>query len=375
MKTTIIIGGGASGLLCGHELIAQGHQVLVLEQSNKAGRKILASGNGRCNLSNTNLKMKYYNTTDQKIAKIIHDFNAQRYFERIGVKVRRVGNLLYPYSNQSLTIKNALINNFNDSTLIENCQINEIKKTKKGYMVKTDSQEYFGNNVVIATGSPASLLSGNHNYDLVKQLGLKVTKLYPSLVQLKTKPAYRNLKGVRVKCRASLLVNGQMIEQLDGEVLFSDSGLSGICIMQLSRLLSHYQGLKEISLDLLPDYSDQELNKYLSWRKKSFGNYYLEGIFNDKLAKVLNQVVNLKDWRFVIKDTYGIEKAQVISGGVRLDEIDDNLEAVKYPNLYLCGEVLDVDGDCGGYNLHFAFASGYHVAKTIIDKERLDVTD
>lgn len=368
METTIIIGAGASGLICGHELACSDNNVIILEQSKKSGRKILASGNGRCNISNTNLDMYFYNTNDVRIEKIIHDFDAKVYFNQIGVMTRTVGNLLYPRTNQSLTVKNALMSNFDNVALIEECKAKDISVKEGRYIVKTNKGEYEGDNVVIATGSPASLLSGENSYDLVKRLDLKVTKLYPSLVQLKTFPAYPNLKGVRVKCNASLLVDNKLIETQSGEVLFSDKGLSGICIMQLSRLLSRYHGNKEISLDLMEEYDDLELNSLLIKRKEKFGHYYLEGIFNDKLAKVLRNVDNLKDVRFKIIDTYDYSKAQVMSGGVSLEEVDENLEVKKYPGIYLAGELLDVDGDCGGYNLHFAFASGYHIAKTIMKK-------
>ena len=369
METTVIIGAGASGLICGHELAKSNHNVIILEQSNKAGRKILASGNGRCNLSNTNLDMYFYNTDDKRIEKIIHSFDAQVYFNEIGVLTRQVGTLLYPRTNQSLTIKNALMNNFDQVALIEECKALKIIKKEHGYLVETTKGKYECNNVVIATGSPASLLSGENSYDLVKMLDLTVTKLYPSLVQLKTRPSYAKLKGVRVKCKTSLLVDDCLIESQDGEVLFSDQGLSGICIMQLSRLLSRYDGKKEISLDLLPEYDYKQAEFLLNERKEKYGNYYLEGMFNDKLAKVLETVSDLKDMRFKITGTFDYRKAQVISGGVSLDEVNENLECVKYPGIYIAGEVLDVDGDCGGYNLHFAFASGHHIAKTIMNKQ------
>lgn len=367
METTVIIGAGASGLICGHELAGANNNVIILEQSNKAGRKVLASGNGRCNLSNLDLDMYFYNTNDSKIERIIKSFDAEKYFDSIGVMTRRVGNLLYPRSNQSLTIKNALMNNFDQVALIEECKGQDIVIDNGKYIVKTNRGEYLCDNIVIATGSPASLLSGENSYDLVKSLDLKMTKLYPSLVQIKTKPAYQSLKGVRVKCQASLVVDDKIIETLSGEVLFSNNGLSGICIMQLSRLLHRYTGNKEISLDLLEEYDDA--NVFLDERKRILGNYYLEGIFNDKLAKVLYKIDNLKDVRFKIVDTYDYTKAQVMSGGVCLDEVDQNLELCKYPGIYIAGEVLDVDGDCGGYNLHFAFASGWHIAKTIMNKQ------
>lgn len=368
METTVIIGAGASGLLCGCELAKQQANVIILEQSNKSGRKILASGNGRCNLSNTNLDMYFYNTDDKRIEKIINDFNIKDYFNQIGVLTRQVGTLLYPRSNQSLTIKNALMNNFDQVALIEECQALKIIKRKNGYLVKSTRGDYECDNVVIATGSPASLLSGKNNYDLVNDLGLKVTDLFPSLVQIKTKPAYPKLKGVRVKCQANLYNDNELVESQAGEVLFSEQGLSGICIMQLSRLLSKCHGNLEIGLDLLEEFSESEVNILLEERLKKYGNYYLEGIFNDKLAKVLVNVDNLKDIRFKIVGTYDYTKAQVMHGGVSLEEVDENLECTKYPGIYIAGEVLDVDGDCGGYNLHFAFASGYHIAKTILSK-------
>ena len=122
----------------------------------------------------------------------------------------------------------------------------------------------------------------------------------------------------------------------------------------------------------MPDFSYHELLDYLSRRKKQFGDYYFAGIFNDKLAKIIPEIDNIKDWRFKIVATGGFDKAQVTSGGVSLQEVDENLESYQYPNLYLTGELLDVDGDCGGYNLHFAFASGYHVAKTILKKNEVE---
>ena len=137
METTVIIGAGASGLLCGHELAKSDMNVIILEQSNKSGRKILASGNGRCNLSNTNLDMYFYNTNDLRIERIINNFEAKSYFNQIGVLTRQIGTLLYPRSNQSLTVKNALMKNFDRVALVEDCRALKIIKGDKGYLVKS----------------------------------------------------------------------------------------------------------------------------------------------------------------------------------------------------------------------------------------------
>ena len=176
----------------------------------------------------------------------------------------------------------------------------------------------------------------------------------PSLVQVKTKPVFKALKGQRVKGIAMLYDQNQLIEKQTGEIMFTDYGLSGICIMQLSRYLEHLKNPKLV-LNLLPDIEKEE-----------FQHYGLEGFFHEKIVQVFKEK-NIDPQHIEIKilDTMSIEKAQVCHGGVSLKEVDENLQLKKYPGIYVCGEALDVDGDCGGYNLHFAFASGVHVAKSI----------
>lgn len=371
MDTIIIVGAGASGLACASTLdqLVKDARIMILEQSNKSARKILASGNGRCNLSNLDMNIKYYNTSHPTVEKIIHNFDPIHFFETRGMLVKKEGTLLYPYSNQSHTVKQTLLDSLHHVTLIEKCSVEKIIKEKDQYILHTNKGKFHATYVVIANGSCASKLSGENNEILLKQLHLSIQPLKPSLVALKTKPVYKKLKGIRVKANVSLYDGNHKVETRMGEVLFSDYGLSGICIMQLSRFYHNCKNPK-IKIDLLPMYSKKEVEQLLQSRKETYGSYYLEGIFPLKLANVLASLkeLDLKELTFDVIDTLDFSKAQVMSGGLDLDEVNEDLECLKYPNLYVVGEALDVDGDCGGYNLHFAFGSGYHVANAIFHK-------
>lgn len=373
MKTIVIIGAGAAGLACASELTkrVQNVKIIVLEQFNRSGRKILASGNGRCNISNTDMNISYYNTTDTKIENIITQFDPISFFHQRGMLVRQVGTLLYPYSNQALTVKNILLHSLDNVELKEECKVEKVISQDKGYLVVLKDEQIQADYVVYATGSPASKLSGTDNYDIARDLGLEVADVYPSLVQLKTKPCYKQISGVRTKARVSLYADSICIDSKEGEILFNDSGVSGICVMQVSR---HYYTYASnhvtLHIDLLPDYTNAQIEEMMITRKKMFGGKYLAGIFNNKLASLLEtmQDIDYKDWTLEVVGTKDYTHGQVMHGGIALHEVDEHLECHRYPNLYIVGEVLDVDGDCGGYNLHFAFASGYHVAKRISDK-------
>ncbi|MGN1182988.1 MAG: NAD(P)/FAD-dependent oxidoreductase, partial [Faecalibacillus sp.] len=187
METIVIIGAGASGLACMNILNqTQRYNIIVLEQSNKPGRKILASGNGRCNVSNKEMSHHFYNTSSTLIKKIIEEFDIIAFFDDLSLKLRYEGNLIYPYSLSSLSVKNALLKNSKHISLIEQCEVLQIKHGKQ-YQLITSNGIYQADKVVVASGSPASLLSGQHNLDMLKKLKVKCAPFTPSLVQLKTK--------------------------------------------------------------------------------------------------------------------------------------------------------------------------------------------
>lgn len=378
MKTVVIIGGGASGLACASTLsrMHEDIQIIVLEQFNKSAKKLLATGNGRCNLSNKNMTMDAFNTKDKKIENIIKGFDVVTYFNEIGLVTKYTGDLLYPFSNQAATVKKVLLDSLKKVTLIEDCKVIKIEPRENTYTIQTNKKDIEADFVVCAMGSKAGRLSGEDNLEILKQLHLTIKKSYPSLVQLHTKPSYPMLKGVRVKASVSLINQDTVMDTKEGELLFTEKGVSGICVMQLSRLIHHYSNPLYLHIDMLPQYSDKEVKEMLYQRQKRFHSYYLEGIFNEKLAKVLmkNRIFP-KKMVLEITGTNDYTKAQVMSGGLSLEEVNDNLECLRYPNVFVVGEVLDVDGDCGGYNLHFAFASGNHVAKIIDNRVKENVTN
>ena len=204
METIVIIGAGASGLACMNELVKTNkYNIIVLEQSNKAARKILASGNGRCNVSNLNMDIKYYNHQDPLIEKLIKEFDVVNFFKQLSLKLRYEKNLVYPYSLSSLSVKNALMKNMDNVSYIDNCEVLAIKKAKT-YEIITTNGHYQADKIVIATGSPASHLSGQNNLKMLEKMHISMIPFTPSLVQVKTKPVFKALKGQRVKGIAML---------------------------------------------------------------------------------------------------------------------------------------------------------------------------
>ena len=266
METIVIIGAGASGLACMNELVKTNkYNIIVLEQSNKAARKILASGNGRCNVSNLNMDIKYYNHQDPLIEKLIKEFDVVNFFKQLSLKLRYEKNLVYPYSLSSLSVKNVLMKNMDNVSYIDNCEVLAIKKAKT-YEIITTNGHYQADKIVIATGSPASHLSGQNNLKMLEKMHISMIPFTPSLVQVKTKPVFKALKGQRVKGIAMLYDQNQLIEKQTGEIMFTDYGLSGICVMQLSRYLEHLKNPKLV-LNLLPDIEKEELaeSPYAPW--------------------------------------------------------------------------------------------------------------
>lgn len=375
MKKVIIIGAGASGVLTAIYLkkYINDIDVIVLEQNNTALKKLTATGNGRCNLSNKNIDIKHYE--GQNIHKIKHilDYDIVNEFYDLGILTKYQGELLYPRSEQAVTVKNCLLNKAESlGVLFLYEQIVQSVDYSQS-IVHTNKQDFHYNEIVFAMGSPAGKLSGTtfDRYKIFEKLNLKVNPLIPSLVQMKTNPAFPKLKGVRVKGTFTLMDKMNTFQE-KGELLFTDDGVSGIAVMLLSR---YFKGEKmTLEIDMFDDYSEKELFKMIDERLNQDYNYFYDGLVNNKLASFLEKrnlkttkdIVNaLKHFKVEVIGLRDESYAQVLRGGLALEEVDSSLEIMKYPHLYAVGEVLDVAGDCGGYNLHFAFASGYTVAKAI----------
>ncbi|MGM9969031.1 MAG: NAD(P)/FAD-dependent oxidoreductase [Anaeroplasma sp.] len=347
-KKVAIIGAGACGLFLA--LLLDKHFISYdLYEKNKVGRKILASGNGKCNISNINIPDDAYHYNE--LALNIVKENQSKLFElfdelKIYTKTDDEGRI-YPVSESSQSILNIFLKNINREVIYEECT--QVKNINGAYFINNSSTPY--THVVIAIGSSASYRTDEQIPKLLKDLNISFTPFTPSLVGFKTKKL-KEISGVRNKSRVALYRKNELIYQEDGEIIFKDDGVSGICVMNLS---SYYANLDEknncyLVIDLL--------------KGKSYDS--LESVLAPKLYKyVLNNRINPSSFKLDILDTYGFEFSQVCHGGIKLEEINYNLSLKKYNNLFVGGEIIDVDGVCGGYNLMFALTSAIKIFKEL----------
>ncbi|MGN0521744.1 MAG: NAD(P)/FAD-dependent oxidoreductase [Eubacterium sp.] len=359
---TIIVGGGASGLACAVRLKQNrpDDSVIILERLEQAGKKILATGNGRCNLSNTDAV-----NCDEVI----------KFFSELGLMTRAdEEGRIYPYSNQAQTVVQILIDKCLSLgvEIITECTVKEIDRS---LCITTDKGKFKADNVVIAAGGMAqkALGSDGSGYTLLKELGHTITPLSPALVQLTSSSKYpRMLKGHRIKCNMKILINEECAGEEYGEVLFTDYGLSGIVSMDLSQIVSSNFASDapercHAVLDLIPDMKEDELIEYLNKFRS------LKGILGERLSSVIDRQAQgniiktaqyAKNWKLILTGTKGFDFAQITSGGADMNEFD-GFESKKVKGLYACGEVLDRQFKCGGYNLNFAWYSGIKTADKI----------
>lgn len=395
MYDVIIVGAGASGSLCASilKLNNKNLNVLILEKNDKLGKKLSITGNGRCNLGNLDMDIGNFNTNSDITRfekKLCKKENYLDYLKQIGIVVKEDNGRLYPYSNQAISVCKSFeryLEHLNVK-IKYNYNVTNVKKENDLFIINDSIKAY---NVVIATGGKSYPKTGStgFGYDVLKGFGHKIEKLYPSLTYLKTDYKYiKDIAGVRFDCLASLSVDGVIEEKEHGQVQFTKDSVSGICIFNLSRNVSKYldEGKKiNVIINLVPEYNDDELKTYIN----SFNEYKIEdalsGIINNKLAsaitkelklngKVVRQLTQdqINDVVFKVNNmnlgvicTGSFDASQVTVGGASLDYFTDDLESIKCKGLYAIGEVLDVDGKCGGYNLAWAFTSAIIVADKI----------
>ena len=379
IQEVAIIGGGASGLFCAILLkqYVKDINVTIYEAQNKVGKKILQTGNGKCNICNMNISTDNYNTN--KIKKLITNFKPNDLINILNswglmTRVDEEGRV-YPYSEKASSVLDIFLKKIDELKINVNtsCYISKIGKINNKYNIySSDNQKYISDYLIVCTGGVSSITYKNNGYKLLEQLGHSSTVLYPSLCALKTKEQTKHLSGIRVKCKASIIVDNVLKHQTKGEVLFKDDGLSGIAIFILSQF---YEKNKKnvVSLDLYEDKTIEELNKELINNNKLENNllgYFPKMVNLDLIKKNSNNIgYIIKNYNFEVIDTYGFNNSQVTKGGINLDEINlDTFESLKQNNLYISGEVIDIDGTCGGYNLYFAFASAYNIVLNLKEK-------
>ena len=392
-----IIGGGASGMAAAIAASENPeNQIVILERQARVGRKLQATGNGRCNLSNVNAVKGGYHGEDSSFA----DFALQtfppektlRWFRELGLfTVTEQSGRVYPYSDQANSVVDVLRLQLNKENiqLRCGCEVQKIKKLEQGFLVQLGSESLVFDKVIIACGGLAGTKLGGSmsGYQLLRSLGHRCTRLRPNLVQIKSDwNGCVSLKGVRTNCMAEILHNGKVYAQSAGELQFTDYGLSGPVIFEISRDVCLMPGQWCCKLDFLPDIEKEELLEELQRRVDAgiSAEDLLTGILHNRLGRVLcgavgirgNQIAlsdydlrnvcrAVKGFEVTLTETMGMDSAQVTAGGIVTREFEEKtMESNLVPGLYACGEVLDIDGDCGGYNLQWAWSSGLLAGKS-----------
>ena len=388
-----IIGAGASGMAAALAAAEkEENQVILLERQARVGRKLQATGNGRCNLSNTHADtMGYHGQNPAFVCTAISAFPPKatlHWFASLGLfTVTEESGKVYPYSDQANSVVDvlrlALVKD--NITLRTGYEVTKIQKTADGFQITNGEETIVCDKLIVACGGLAgSKLGGTMaGYKLLAKLGHRSTKLRPSLVQIKSSwPELPSLKGVRTNCHVEILHNGEIYAQSTGELQLTEHGISGPVAFEISRDVCAERGKWTAKLDFLPAVSAETLNEELQRRRTT--NLPMEelltGILHNRLGRVLTKAAGVKGKQLVsqisnaelreviacvksleidLTEPLGMDSAQVTAGGVLTEGFDPGtMESKLVPGLYACGEVLDIDGDCGGYNLQWAWSSG-----------------
>lgn len=376
----IIIGGGASG--CMAAIVTKNKNVAIMDSAKTLAKKIMVTGNGRCNLTNTNMNSTYFN---QNIDKYLEQFDQTKtleLFEGMGLETYAdEEGRVYPISNSAKSVVDVIISKLNNKVdAILEQKVIDIQKTQNGFVVTTDKDKYNAKKVVIACG-------GNALVDIVKNLGVEVKPFVPSLVALKCKDV-KDLNGVKASNAKVTATNADGLSRSEiGEVLFKDGGLSGIVVFNLSTIFSRTNNFSgKINIDLMPNFSEEQVVEKLAKRKSLNVNLdkMFIGMFVNSLAnEIFRQCkinTNIKSNNLTEKEltllaktiknlSYNVigsyDNNQVFSGGVKCADLDNKLMHKQIPGLYFTGEICDIDGVCGGYNLQWAWTSGKIVGDSL----------
>ncbi len=405
MKRVAIIGGGASGLVCAIECAKAGLDVTLFEQNEKCGKKILVSGNGKCNITNKFLHIEDFEGEDRGVVEtVLQRFGfkqQQNYFASLGLllQVREDGKC-YPYSMEAKSVLDLLLAAAKQYGVKIHTGM-KVANVQKGFFVTlAGGEEQKFDKVVVAAGSKAaSHLGGNESgYDIARHFAHTINEPYPSLVQLLSTSKYpKMMSGVKMDAEVILLVNGVKEQHIKGDLLFTDYGLSGLAILDISQkasqaLLQHFA--VDLQINLLPEWNQTHLASHIATVAKNNPDYSIETVLHTLLPlkvvralldfldihrtsrqmdmKLVKRIVfRLQHWSFAVHETKGFRYAEVSGGGVKTSEIDPStFESKKHKGLYFIGEVLDVVGRRGGYNFAFAWGSGFLCAQAIIKRSR-----
>lgn len=412
----MIIGGGASGMMAAITVARLGGTVTIIESQKKVGKKILATGNGRCNFTNQVQETSCYHSDNVGFPfDIYQQFPYKEtivFFEELGIYPKSRNGYIYPYSDQAIAILDVLKMELErlGVQIIFEMQCKEIILQQQGFLLTLQKGcsenviELLADKVIIATGSKASNIAGSDGagYNLAKSLGHTIVPVLPGLVSLRcAEPFYKRLVGLRMQGNIRLFVKNKEIAQDQGEIQLTNYGISGIPVFQVSRFAAKglYQNQQvRAEIDFMPDLSEKELERFLLKRCKQqpeknmrdfliglFPNPFIEAVLLltdspvNKNAGMMSERMNalakqIKCLKTTIIDTNTFEQAQVCSGGVDTKEVNSRtLESLLIRDLYFAGEVLDVDGICGGYNLQWAWSSGYVTGREAVNAKNQSI--
>lgn len=400
-----IVGGGSAGLAAAVYIKQKNKEisVAIIEQLSRVGKKLITTGNGRCNITNADQSLSHYHGENVKFAeyalkkydnKVIEEF-----FSLMGVPIcyDETGRA-YPRSFQASSVVDALrfsCENLKVDTYTD-CTVTDISKDKDIYLITAKNTSFKAKNVIFATGlysGGARLGCDGTILKLLKSKGYRVIKTSPAIVQIKTDNSItRQLKGIKINASAKLLINGKLVREEFGEVLFCDYGLSGPPILQIAREVERLKGDKLVCIDLMHDKNLDEIVSLLSDLKRNLSyrnlDEFLSGVLNKRLGQAVVKSVGLKlsdkvsslshsdieklvksikNQSFSVISTTGFDNSQVTAGGLDTSGFGyDTMMSKTQAGIYAVGELLDIDGDCGGYNLHFAFSSAFCAADSIL---------
>lgn len=394
MSDVVVVGAGASGLTAAIYASLK-NNVIVLERYDKPAKKILVTGNGRCNYWNSDMNVAhYYSDNLSFLNNYISEEDVLSYFDKLGLVPFVKNGYYYPYSMQASSVRDALISECNNRNIkiINNYEVVDIKKVDNKFIINNDIS---CDKLIIATGSKSYYKDENRGYFIAEKLGHNIVKVLPSLVQLiGTDNCFKEWDGVRSNVSVSVLVNNQKIKSENGEIMLTNYGVSGICIFNLSHIAIKSLDLNrnvKISINFLPGINDAKTFFYKR-REKFFDRSleeFLNILFNKKLINIfikksgllstkkcseltefeINNLINIIcNFEVNITGYKSFDSSQVCMGGVDTLEIDSvTMESKLVKNLYFAGEIVDVDGDCGGYNLGFAWQSGIKAGRSVCD--------
>ena len=398
----IIVGGGAAGLAAAACFSRCGIPFLLAERLDRVGKKILSTGSGRCNCSNLDMNAAHYGNAEDFVRQAYQETppeNVRSFLSDLGLMLAEEDGRLYPRTMSAATVLDVLRAPLSASVgeVLTDCDIVSVtSRDASGNFTVTakDGRSFSAPNLLICAGGSAAPKLGTNGSGvrLVQTLGHKAVPPVPALVQLCCRPVFPALKGLHVHASLSLRIDGTVEAKEEGELLFTDYGVSGVCTLQLSgmaaRTLQQRKSVR-LAIDLLPEVTDKN---WLADRLSVYGSLPLSDVFSGVFSRMLTQTIlksaglplsapadSLTDaalqcledaihaFPMEVTGTRGFENAQVTAGGIRTDEVcPQTMESRLCPGLFLAGEVLDVDGPCGGYNLHFAFASAINAARTVI---------